>query len=290
MQRESSPPFVEHYNLKDRLLVTISIRVPKLIVPREHGAWAVLLVPLAIGAGCAGEFTLDLLWLLGASLGAFMSYVPNQFLLHHAFGNRLTSQKLRQARFWAITYLGLGILFALPLAIKGLWLIVPLGVVGTAVFTGNYILAKHHGKTITGDLLAVSGLTLTGPAAYYVVTGRIDDSAILLWGLSILFFGSSVLYVHMKIRAASFGKEKLSVLKKLSLGAMNIAYGLSVLAIVWTLTSVDLLPVYTIFAFLPMVVHVIFGTFSLTGRVRFRNLGFILVGQSVVFALLMILP
>lgn len=74
---------------------------PKPIVTREHGSWAVLLIPLASGAVVAGAGTPNLVLLLLASLGMFMSYVPVQTLILEKTGAMQGNKKISASRLWA---------------------------------------------------------------------------------------------------------------------------------------------------------------------------------------------
>jgi len=67
-----------------------------------------------------------------------------------------------------------------------------------------------------------------------------------------------------------------------------LLYHLLALSFVIFLVAVHYTPRIAIIAFAPMTMHAIYGTVSLSGQVRFKRLGFILVGQSVLFAVLLI--
>lgn len=196
---------------------------PKPIVTREHGSWAVLLIPLASGAGVAGAGTPNLVLLVLASLGMFMSYVPMQTLIREKTGAMQGREKISASRFWA--------------------------------------------------------------GIYYVGTEALDARAALLWLAHVLFFGSSIVYVHMKIRGTGARKEKFTPREKLSIGGANLLYHAFLVAMVVQVMPTVHRPEFAGLAFLPMIAHAVYGTLNLAERVRFKQLGLLLLGHSVFFGL-----
>ncbi|MGH7602242.1 MAG: YwiC-like family protein, partial [bacterium] len=263
------------------------MKIPPPIIPKEHGAWAVLLVPMIAGASFAGRFNLNVLYLALSALGGFMSYVPVQTILRHFFVAPQGKEKLQAAIFWSGGCLGIATLFILPLFFQKLWMLLGIGMAGMISFFGNFILVRRYTKTILSDLISVAGLTLSAPSAYYVATGKLHQAAELLWLLNFLFFGCGIVYVHMKIHASAMKKSELSLDEKLRLGKLNLIYHLIVLAIVGILVIKNFTPLLAMAAFAPMTVHAIYGTFKLSSTVRFKNLGLILLAHSLVFALLL---
>jgi hypothetical protein len=263
------------------------MKIPPPIIPKEHGAWAVLLVPVAVAASAAGTFPPDLILLTLSMLAVFMSHIPAQNLLGNMPGQPHNREKMRQSRFWAAIYLVAGAVFVAPLLAKGLWLLMAFGVLGAVGFFGNLFLTRRSHKTVGSDLVAVASLTLSAPAAYYVASGSTGRVAVLLWVLNTLFFGCSVLYVHMKIRVAGLQKPELRCVEKLSLGKLNVLYHVAVLSVVGIMALEHYTAQFAFLAFVPMSIHAVYGTLKLSGRVRFRNIGLLLLGQSVLFAFLM---
>jgi len=123
----------------------IDMRIPPPIIPKEHGAWAVLFVPLLVGASIAGKFTLNVLWLALGTLAVFMSYVPVQTLLRACLVSPQTPARGRAAKFWAAAYLIFGALFMLPLFLRGLWWLL-----GIVIQPGDVLLLQAPYHTIQG--------------------------------------------------------------------------------------------------------------------------------------------
>lgn len=265
------------------------MKIPRPIIPKEHGAWAVLIVSMGVASSIAGRVSMEFLFLAISALFVFMSYVPVHTLLRHVFMARQAREKTLQAMFWSAAYAGVGVAFIVPVLGAGYLMLLPIGMLGLVSFFGNFFLARRNPKTLMSDLLAVAGLSLGAPSAWYVLTGNLDRQALALWLLNFLFFGCSVFYVHMKIRATSLKKTQLEIEEKLTLGKLNLLYHALVLVIVGLLALEHFTVQFAIIAFVPMAIHAFYGTYTLSGRVRFKNLGFLLLAQSVVFALILIL-
>ena len=261
-----------------------SMSIPKPIIPNEHGAWAVLFVPMIVASTVAGAWTFELICLAFSALGVFMSYVPLQFLMKSWMGDVQNAEKLKQSHFWSAVYLGFGIAWAVPILMKGFVLLPAFGILGAIFFLLSFALSRRFKKNILSDSVSVLGLTLSAPGAYYVATGVLDQTALLLWLWSVLFFECGVFYVHMKIKALGIKKTTLTWKEKLAVGRLNVLYHVLAVVAVAFLTAQFGTPRLVIVAFVPMVVHAIYGTLNLSSRVRFKNLGFLLLAQSFLFA------
>lgn len=259
--------------------------IPRPIITREHGAWALLVVPLAAGAICGGFVWQQALLALSA-LGFFMSYVPAHTLLRAARGRSLPAEKKHAAVFWTWSYGLVGVAAVIPLLIGGSWLLVPMGGAAMALFAANYALTIRRPKTIPGDLVAMLGLTLGAPAAYYIARGTWDIGASAAWIASALFFGASVFYVHMRIHAA-MTKRTRTMRERLQLGAGCLMYHLFLWIVVWYVVTFYRLPSGAFVLLAPMSIHAVYGILTLTATTNFKRLGIVLVAHSLVFLTLL---
>lgn len=126
-----------------------------------------------------------------------------------------------------------------------------------------------------------------GPSAAYVLGNSLDLDAVLVWILHVLFFGSGVIYVHMKLKAAGLKSVQLDFRQRVGLGALNLAYHAFVIAVASVLVVTQYTPALSLIAFIPITVHAVIGTAKLSPTVRFRNLGFLLLAQSLVFGIIL---
>jgi hypothetical protein len=273
--------------MSTKLLLKMLVRP---VIPREHGAWAVLLVPLIIGAQAGGEVDWLVLSFTLSALAGFLSNLPVQTLLRAAFSSLRNEESLRGARVWATIYLLLAILFLLPVLIVGKrWFLVPLGAAGVGSFLLTFFLTRHQPKTIASDLAAVFGLTLTAPGAFYVASGHLGEDAFLLWLLNVLFFGSCVFYVHMRIRALAAKKDRWGWKDRLTYGGTNLVYHLAMIGILLLLASKNITSAVQLLAFAPMTITALWGTARLVSETNLRRVGFMLLTHSVAFMILFLL-
>ena len=264
----------------------MTMKIPRIIIPREHGAWAVLLVPALSAAIVTQSVSRDFFLLQLCTLMVFMSTSPLHVILREFSDTPPERAKYLQARFWSAAYLASAFVFILPVLLHGHDRLIPIALLALAALAGNYFLTENSARTIPGDLAAVVGLTLTGPASYYVLTGAFDREAFILWVFNFLFFAYCIFYVHEKIKAAATKKSALAFREKLSLGRLLIGYQIFAAAILVILFVGNVTPEYSLIAFVPMSTQGIYGTLNLSGRVRFRNLGYALLFQALLFALL----
>lgn len=263
------------------------MKIPRIILPKEHGAWAVLLIPMFVAVLITQTFSLDMLFLLLSALLAFMSYPPLHAVLREYSGTPQGRMKYFQSKFWAIVYVALSIVFVIPILADGYRNIIPIALLGAVALVGNYFLTIRYPKTIPSDLFAVFGLTLSGPASYYVLKGSYDQTAFMLWILNVLFFGSCVFYVHMKIRAASLKKYNWSLLEKLRLGKYTIVYHFFALSVVAFFGIRHVAPQPGLLAFMPITLQAFYGTLRLSSRVQFKRLGYLLIAHSILFGIIL---
>jgi hypothetical protein len=72
------------------------------------------------------------------------------------------------------------------------------------------------------------GLTVTAPAAYYVVMGSLDRDAWALWMANLLFAGNQIHFVQLRLRSAraSGWTPKFEVGRSLFAGQIRLATAL----------------------------------------------------------------
>ncbi len=265
------------------------MKIPRLIVTKEHGSWAVLLVPMIIGAGVAHVCSSGEVLLAVAALCIFMSYVPLQMILRDKYIHPQGNIRIVQSMFWIFVFNLAAALAGIVLLSRGLWLLLLVGAAGAACFLCNFLLLRYYQKSVGSDLVTVAGLTLGAPAMYYVATTHLDQTALSLWILNALFFGSSVFYVHMKMLATGSRKAEFTLTDRISIGKLNILYHFVVIVLVLILALSHLTSLFILLAFVPMTLHALIGTYRLSSRVRYRELGYALLVQSIIFSFLILL-
>lgn len=204
-----------------------------LIVPREHGAWGILLVPLATGAWVglsAGGQAAGLPPLILATLALFWLRTPVESWIGAGNVRARTAEELRLARNAAI---GLGVAASGALG----WLLWPGdrwsllwigGAAGVAFLLQAAIKRAGRGGRAAAQVVGAAGLTSTAAAAYSVATGRLDGVAGWVWAANFLFAANQIQYVQLRIHAATVKSrgEKASAGRWFLIGQVALAMGL----------------------------------------------------------------
>ncbi|MEK6649515.1 MAG: YwiC-like family protein [Bacteroidota bacterium] len=264
------------------------MKFPRLPLTREHGSWAVLAVPLAVGTASSVQVRWEHAALAIAAMAAFLSHVPIRVILEHVAGRRRDDALLRGARWWAPILVGVALALTSVLVLRGATFLLSCVLIGGATLAVRSTLQRSGKRSSLGDLFAVAGLSLGAPAAFALGSRGMKDSAFILWVEMFLFFGCTVVYVHMKIRAAAQKLHAFSVRDRIQFGWVTLAYHVAVMAIVAVVVSAQRTPVLALAAYLPMSIHAVVGTIRLTGAVQFKRLGFMLLAHSAAFGALLV--
>ena len=231
-------------------------RMRALTFPREHGAWGILLVPLIAGAAvgiASGGHGLSLVPLTVLTLSLFCLRTPVESLLG------TTPMKVQNAEerravikfIVALSLVSASALLALFWQGRNLELFL-FGVVAGVTFCGQAILKKiSRNSRMAAQMAGAMGLTATAPAAYYVVTGRIDATALALWFVNWCFAGDQIHFVQLRIHAARANgmRERLVRGKGFFAGQVVLAVAL---AFAWRFGKI---PGVAAFAFVPLLLR-----------------------------------
>jgi len=260
-----------------------------LIVPREHGAWGLLLVPLVTGAGVGlreGDRILPLLLLLTAALALFWLRTPVESLLGTS---AIRAQTKEERRSVAIVIVGLGAVAFLAVASllwagrnRGLWLIG--GLAGFAFLAQAMIKQLGRQTRMMSEIVGTVGLSLSAPAAYYVSVGKLDATAWMLWLLNLMFAGNQIHYVQLRIHTARLGGARARWARGWSFALGQIAM-LAALGFAW---SRGLIPWVVLIAFVPLFFRGCYYFFRKPAPLLVRRLGWRELAQAVAFCFLLI--
>src|SRR5262249_20096741 len=136
-------------------------------LPREHGAWAMLYVPFAVGALVGSSSSFSPFGLLLLLLSVTFAFIARQSFLEWWRARRRGTSGAASRRMMFI-YFGLGGVFgvAVVLFYHRVWL-VPVAMFTAMLLAFNAWQAmRHEDRTVMGETIAILGLTLTAPTAY----------------------------------------------------------------------------------------------------------------------------
>lgn len=260
-----------------------------LILPREHGAWGLLLVPMITGAGIALRGSSNLfpfIFLLTAALTLFWLRTPLESLLGTSALRAQTSEERREVAF-VVVYLGAVAALALSML---LWvghnpLLWPIGAAAGAAFVAQALLKKLGRRArMLSEVVGTIGLTSSAPAAYYVITGKFGTIAWMLWLANLIFAGNQIHYVQLRIHSA-----KIAGLRAKFAHGWAFAAGQIIMTMALTIACLSgLMPAVASVAFVPLMFRGWFYFVQKPAPLMVRRLGWSELSQAVVFCVLFI--
>lgn len=227
-----------------------------LIVPREHGGWGILLIPLATGAfaGAPGASRVPgLIAFLAAALTLYWLRTPLESWMGSAPMRAQGADELRLVRRAAFA-LALAAVIALALVFRGgrnesLWWF---GTAAAASFAMQTALRKRgNSYRVAAQIVGSAGLTATGPAAYYLATGVVNATAISLWAANFVFAANQIQFVQMRIHAA----KPLTPKEKIAAGRAFLQAHCAVAGGAGLAMAAGWIPWYLAAAFLPTLIR-----------------------------------
>jgi hypothetical protein len=258
-------------------------------LPKEHGSWAMLIVPLVLGWAIAPLWHWRSLILLVAALTFFLLRHPLAVLVKTR--KRASEDKAYWWR-WATIYAGLTLLSAAWLVPgQGLWWLAVLGFAGTGLLFFNlWLVARRQEMSLSGELAGIAGLALGAPMAYYAASGLLDGTAALLWLVNFLYFGGTVFYIKLKVRQQPRLPTPERVSERLIKARACLAYQTVALTILVALVMLRLAPLLTPLAFIPVTLKMLHGVWQWQDKksLNLMRLGVIEIVHALAFTVLVI--
>ena len=263
-------------------------RARALIVPREHGAWGLLIVPLftgiAAGSGSTQQIVPQLLF-AAAAFALFWLRTPVESLLG---SGPMTAHTPLEQRTAVIASAALALAAAACLTMlmwRGrnqelLWI----GVFAALALVVQMLLRKLSRKLrMASQLVGAAALTATAPAAYYLGTGRLDSRGLLLWLANWLFAWNQIHFVQLRIHAARAG----SFAEKLVRGKFFFLAQIVLLAALILMTTQQLASPLILFAFTPILIRGTRWFFAPYQPLDVKRLGWSEMKQGAAFGILL---
>ncbi|MBI4536787.1 MAG: YwiC-like family protein [candidate division NC10 bacterium] len=258
------------------------------IIPKEHGAWAVLYGSFLAGIGVAGQVTLPVALLFVAVTAAALGNGPLTILVRPAAGRAWEAER-RRAWFWLSLYGTPFILSTLPLfLIYRLTFLTAFGLgAGCFLLFRASLVRGRDDRSLPGELVGTAGLSMVGPAAHAVAARTVEPTAALLWLLLFLFFASGVFYVRMRIRGMLARRQGVAPERQAAFWSC-LAYHLALLVGMPLLAAIHLVPWTILLAFAPALWRAAAGLRRHQARLDLKGLGWSEVAQTLAFLVLLI--
>ena len=163
----------------------------KLFMPKQHGAWAMIIIPFWLGVVASGFVWQHIPFFFGFLL-LYLATYPMLLLFK--------GKKISFYSKWTLIYL----IPAIVLLMFPLWTrpsIVLFGLVMIPFFMINiYFSSKNNDRSLWNDFSAIFEFGIVGLASSYLPFGSINSEAILVFVVSLVFFVGSTFYVKTMIR------------------------------------------------------------------------------------------
>ncbi len=263
-------------------------RLRAMVVPREHGAWGMMLVPLATGAVIAARSAVNraaLVILVIAAMSLFWLRTPLESWLGTS---AIKAQTDYERGLLTKAIVAIGAVAAGNVAAlfwnghnRGLLLIGAIAALAFAVQAGVRKLGRKG--RMPAQIIGAVGLTSTAAAAYYVAAGRLDRTAIALWLANWLFAADQIHFVQVRIHSSR--AETLS--EKLRPGLLFLVGQTGLIGVIIIACRLGFFPAAIAIAFLPILLR---GTIWFTrGRqpLDVHKLGYSELAQALLFGALL---
>lgn len=265
-----------------------SARMKALVLPREHGAWGLLLIPLVAGACIGipfGHGVSDLLLFIVAVMSLFLLRTP----LESYFGMGLMRATTPEEKKRVLQAIAVFLPFVVVSVGGLLWggrntALVLIGCVAGTVF-GIQAVLKLFGRKMRmiAQIVGSMSLTSTAAGAYYVVAGKLDMRALAVWFACFLFAGDQIHYVQLRMRNVRVQgwAQRASVGRNFLLGQVVM---LTILAVA---SYQGLLPALAIAAFAPVIFRGVFWLVDEEAAIDVQWLGVTELLQGITFCVLL---
>ncbi|MGD8190995.1 YwiC-like family protein [Brevibacillus ginsengisoli] len=165
---------------------------PTWIFPREHGAWAMLIMPFLLGIAISGHT----LYHAFAGIGFFMGYLA----MYAFLGIVRQPRRMRELLLCFLVYsLGAVCFLLIPFLYKPQAFLPVLAMVPLLGISVIFIVKKKE-RHFGNDLAGITALTMLLPIAASLGQQVQVSTVLLAMGLNIVYFTGSVFYVKSMIR------------------------------------------------------------------------------------------
>lgn len=163
----------------------------KLFLPKQHGAWAMLIIPFWLGVVASGFVWQHIPFFMGWTL-LYLATYPILLLFK--------GKKVPYYLKWAIIYF----IPAVLLLLVPLWMrpsIIYFGLAMIPLFIINaYFSRKKNDRALLNDISAILSFSIAGLASGYLAIGEINPPTMLIFIVSVLFFIGTTFHVKTIIR------------------------------------------------------------------------------------------
>jgi hypothetical protein len=245
-------------------------------------------LPLISGAavGLASgtqQAALPVFWFSIAAAAGFLAYQPLEALMGFSLLKTRSDAEKHLALTWTVAAAALGTLSVVQLIRLGRGRVLLFATLALGCFGVRWLFGKARSLRASKQIIGALGLTSAAAGSYYVTTGKIDSTALLLWGANWLFAAGQIEFVQLCIRTMSAPSRA----EKLWAGQMVFIFHLTLVAAAITAAQMGLVSALLAVAFIPAVVRLIIWGSARPQKIDFHMLGFSELFLNVVFCALL---
>jgi len=259
-----------------------------MVIPREHGAWGMMLVPLATGAVVAsrqGRSFVSLALFLVAAIALFWMRTPVEAWLGTTAIKAQSSAERAMVIRVAIGLAALAAAAVAALFAQGLWRgLLFIGAISAAAFALQALVKRaSRAARMPAQIIGALGLTSTAAAAYYVMARRVDRIALALWLANWMFAGDQVHFVQVRMK----GSRLRSLAEKVRQAPGFLVGQALLLVVIVALAGRGAFPRLAVLAFIPAIVRGFVWFVQVSKPLDVHKLGFSELRQALVFGALL---
>ncbi|WP_216831320.1 YwiC-like family protein [Alkalihalobacterium elongatum] len=164
----------------------------KLFIPREHGAWAMLIIPYLLGSLFSNTNWTHFIFFIGIlsfyfATGPILSYIRKPKL-----GNSVVPALL--------LYFLIGCIFIIPVLLEYPFLLLLFLMISPCFLINLWFAKQKKERLFINDVIAIIGFSFLVLVAFYIGNGEIPTQAFFLMLINVFFFIGSVFHVKTFIR------------------------------------------------------------------------------------------
>ena len=174
-----------------------------ILVPREHGAWAMLLLPFVSALLLARRVHWEVVPAAAAVVGVFLVREPLVVLWRQAAvwkDRRPETAMAWRSLAWygpAVGLAGALLLWRLPVGP-----LVGLGVMaGSLLAASTYLVVHNRRRSVVLQVSSAAGLNASAILAWLAVRPQVEPAVVWLWGLQFAHSTAALLAVHARLEA-----------------------------------------------------------------------------------------
>lgn len=187
----------------------------QIALPQDHGSWVFILSPLLVGIFAGKTFSVATLYLIIATMSAFMLRQPVTVTVK-ALSGRRPKTDLPAAWFWVLVYGAIATAALIGLILSGFGYLTYLAIPGAPVFAWHlWLVSRRAERRQAGiEVIATGVLSLSAPAAYWVGIGEYDPLGWWLMAFTWLQSAASIVYAYLRLEQREIGQNQAAAMNR----------------------------------------------------------------------------